>query len=123
LNSSTGTSSAVNNNGTLIYALDYDNVTALGGTGDDNLRCYPNSREISAHQAVTISVAPNRKLQGLDIGGTSQTSQTITREWQDMAYTNTPWFGIRTMVSPTTNAGDITYDVRCTIYFQCKSVI
>lgn len=107
--------------GTLLYAQDYDNASAFGSANDDNLRAFGNSKELSAMRTVHIPVAPCRKVTGVDVLGVSQSSQGLSRDWQDCSYATTPYYGIRTMISPTNSAGDITYDARVTMYIQFKN--
>jgi len=114
-------SSQVGSTGTVLWSIDYDNSSSLSGN-DDTLRSQM-AYEQTAHKELRVSVAPCRKFSSIDNAGSSQSSSGITREWCDMAYPTIPWFGVRTMISPTVATNDIYFDTRVRYYFQCRNTI
>jgi len=89
--------SATNGNfGTLVTAIDYDDVGTLGSVS--TLRGYPTvaQQDLNNGKAVSRSIYPTLSLQ--NYAGPATTGYTPSRVWVDSGNVSVQWYGLRVMV-------------------------
>lgn len=77
---------------TIVTALDFDNVTALGSLAALEDYTTSNSAVMSQGSTFTRSIRPCLK-----VAGPISTGQAVGRLWCDSAFPAVPWFGIRSV--------------------------
>lgn len=107
-------------NGLLYTAYDYDDTGSLSTIA-----------AISQYQSLVVSsgTAPIKRTLMPRVANESYVSGITTSyaeakhgQWMDCAVTNTPHYGLRTMISATGTAGDVNYDVIMKFYLEFKTV-
>lgn len=114
----TGTGTA-NTAGTLITAIDLDDIANLGAI--NSLREFATCQEVSSHTTVTRTVYPHIALAAYQGALTAFANK--GNQWIDCAYAAVQHYGMRSIIpNITTAAGDITYDVRMEYFIEFKNV-